>query len=261
MGNFLKMIFIIIGIVFIIWFAIPLLAKGIINIGNVTGIILGILFLAYGIWFFRFNEAVAYLWNKYLAAKIIEIFIGAVLLAIICLAVLCMASMGSAMKKTAAPDRTAVVLGCKVNAGGVPSLMLETRLLAAKKYLNENPESYVIVTGGQGKDEPVAEGAAMKEWLVGHGIFADRIYVDDRSLDTKENLKNALDIINADKEGKLSSDIVVITNEFHLYRALKMAEEAGFNAASVSADTPCWLFPTFYVREMYGILQYWFFNT
>jgi len=258
MGRFLKVLFIIIGIIFIIWFAIPIVVKGIVNIGNITGIILGVLFLLYGIFFHWVNETVVYLWGKYLAAKIIEIIIGLALLAILCLAVLCMIAMGTASGKPTTPNATAIVLGCKVNAGGVPSLMLETRLEAAKEYLENNPESKAIVSGGQGKDETETEASAMYNWLTSHGISADRIIMEDESTDTHENLENCKEIIYSMDSDSLTMNVVLVTNEFHQYRSLKIAEEKGFTASPCVAHTPWWLFPTYYVREMYGILEDWF---
>lgn len=154
-----------------------------------------------------------------------------------------------------AENATVIVLGCKVY-GERPSIMLEARLDAALEYLNANPESACIVSGGQGSDELIPEAECMYLYLTSHGIAAERIYQEDKSTTTRENIAFSYEII---KEQGLNASIAIATNEFHEYRAGKIAENFGLEYGAVSGSTVLWLLPTYYARELLAILYEWFF--
>ncbi len=150
---------------------------------------------------------------------------------------------------------TLVVLGAGLD-GDRPSLTLIARLQTALVYLNEHPAAVAVVTGGQGAYETVTEASAMAKWLTQKGIDPGRIYLEDRSTDTRENLHNAREIIL--REG-LSQPIAVVSNSFHLYRARILAEKAGFaDVQTLSAPVPKvplrWLTASVYLREYCSIL-------
>lgn len=259
----IKIILILVGAILLIWFLLPVFTHRILNIGNVTGIAVSVVLLLYGIFFRPFNSLVAALW-RHGAGRVIEIVLGACILAILVLAVLTMISMGKGMRVSDAAqaggndakDKTVIVLGCKA-MGERPSLMLEERLQAALKYLEQHPSSCAIVSGGQGKDEILPEAEVMYRWLLEQGIDENRLLKEARSTDTHENLLYCYEILTGLHEG-WSTDVVIVTNEFHEYRALRIAKEVGFQAEPLPAATAWWLFPTYYVREMYGILEDWF---
>ena len=147
-------------------------------------------------------------------------------------------------------DRTVIVLGCQVHPDG-PSLMLTERLDAAYDYLVEHPAARCIVSGGQGADEPMSEAECMYNYLIERGIAEDRLYMEDKSTSTRENLLFSSEIIEANG---LNPRLAIATNEFHEYRAQKLSAELGFDCSAISAPTTAPLLPTFYVREMFAIL-------
>lgn len=160
---------------------------------------------------------------------------------------------------TAAPTApTLVVLGAGLN-GDQPSLTLIARLQTALDYLNEYPHAVAIVTGGQGAYETVTEASAMAKWLIRHGIDPGRIYPEDRSTDTRENLQNAREIMTAEN---LPCPIAVVSSSFHLYRAELLARQAGFtDVQTLSAPVPRvplrWLTASVYLREYCSILLFY----
>ena len=158
--------------------------------------------------------------------------------------------MVSAILQPAAEADTVIVLGCKVDRNG-PSRMLRERLDAAYDYLQENTNAIVIVTGGQGSDEPEPEGTAMQKYLVNKGIDAGRIYVEDRSESTRENLINAESIM---QENRLSAPVLIVTNEFHVLRARMIANSLSIEASTLPAPTDLFFFGAYYIRELYGVL-------
>ena len=87
--------------------------------------------------------------------------------------------------------------------------------------------------------------------LVAAGISPTRLYIEDRSTSTKENLNYTGKIIEL---CGLKKDIAVVTNEFHEFRAKMLAEELRLGFSAVSAKTAAWLFPTYLVREWYAII-------
>ena len=93
---------------------------------------------------------------------------------------------------------TVVVLGAALR-GEQPSRMLAERLKTAAAYLRDHPESSCVVSGGQNDDEIISEAEAMKRYLVGLGIEESRIYLEDRSTNTEENLRMSRDVV--EREG------------------------------------------------------------
>ena len=68
--------------------------------------------------------------------------------------------------------------------------MLRERLIAAQDYLDENPEAVCVVSGGQGADESMSEAQCMRtKTSTEHGIAPERIYMEDKSTSTRENIK------------------------------------------------------------------------
>lgn len=80
-----------------------------------------------------------------------------------------------------------IVLGAQVDGKRITN-SLQRRLDRAVKYLEEHPDTMVIVSGGRGKGEEIAEAEAMEGYLLEKGIEGMRIRKEDRSRTTKENL-------------------------------------------------------------------------
>jgi len=147
---------------------------------------------------------------------------------------------------------TVVVLGCLVRENG-PSLMLRRRMETALEYLRENPEAQAVVSGGQGENEPVSEADAMAEYLIANGIEADRIYKEDRSTNTQQNLSFSAEVIR--REG-LPERLVIVTDSYHQLRARAYAKAQGFTEVyGCSGKSPWGLIPCYTVREMPAIGQ------
>ena len=162
--------------------------------------------------------------------------------------------MNRATRNKPSTPVTLVVLGCRVY-GTTPSLMLTERLDAAYDYLINNRDAVCILSGGKGDGENISEADCMYKYLTEKGISKDRLFKEDKSTSTRENIEFSLEIIKAND---LNPKIGIVTNEFHQYRASKIAEKHGIEAYAVNGKTAGWLFPTFYIREMWGIMYEWF---
>ena len=128
--------------------------------------------------------------------------------------------------------------------------------MAAETWLKEHPDSIAVLSGGQGPKEEISEAACMYQWLVDNGIAAERLYKEEASTTTRENLLFSKQLI---EEQSLNPVVAIATSEYHEYRAGLIAKSLGIEYAAVPGKTAIWLFPTYYVRELYGILYEWVF--
>ena len=232
-------------------FAMPV-GVGIINLGNCAGMgIFGLLTLIFIFWG-RFSSFIGRCWEKP-AGKVILSLIGAFAVIGIILAVAISVLMIRASYDPPKDENTTVVvLGCKVK-DGAPSRMLRRRLDAAYEYLSQHESVCAVVSGGKGDDEVISEAQCMKEWLVEKGIAPERIYMEDRSVNTEENLRFSREIIS---EKGLPDKITLITDSYHQLRAEMIAEKQDIKAYNISGSTSWYLVPTYWVREWFGVVYY-----
>ena len=109
-----------------------------------------------------------------------------------------------------------IVLGCQVKPWG-PSILLQDRLNEALAYLEDHPDMTVVVSGGQGYDEPSTEARAMADYLTDHGFPEEQILLEERSSNTVQNLRYSCDLL-AGQGYDTTDDILVVSNGFHLTR-------------------------------------------
>ncbi|MFR6334754.1 MAG: YdcF family protein [Oscillospiraceae bacterium] len=103
-------------------------------------------------------------------------------------------------------------------------------------YLGANPDALAVVSGGQGEGEDITEARAMADYLTAHGIDSARIVQEDQSRTTRENLENSFAILRA--RGYAPADGVgIVTSEYHLCRAKRMARALGAEPVGIAAET------------------------
>ena len=144
----------------------------------------------------------------------------------------------------------AIVLGAKVNKNGEPSLALHYRLEAAVVYLEQYPHVKVIVSGGQGKEEPMSEAERMYTFLKEAGIKEERILRESASTSTYENLAFSKKLL---PEGETS--VTIISSDFHLTRAQYLAEKIDLKVDVVPAKTPQSVEAKLRLRERAALLK------
>ena len=133
------------------------------------------------------------------------------------------------------------------------SIVLRQRLNTALIYLNTNPDSVAVVTGGLGSGAIVTEAYAMGNFLIQHGINPERVIFEDRSTSTEENLRFARQLLDSHFNAQKYT-VVVVTNDFHLPRARLLAWRAGLSAAGKAAPTTWYMVPRYYSREHAALL-------
>lgn len=248
-----KIIPALISIVMLLFYVVPIF-RGIFNLGNAFGIAVTAALTLVFVFFGRFTGCLRALWNVIAGRTFLCTAAVLIVLFVTYAAVVSALMVRAANDTPKTDDTTLVVLGCKVK-NGAPSRMLRKRLDKAYDYLAEHESVSVVVSGGKGSDEAISEAECMKTYLTERGIAPERVYMEDRSVNTEENLRFSQEIIM--REG-LSDNITIVTDAYHQYRAEMIARKQGINGSSnISADTSWYLVPTYWTRELIGIGYYY----
>lgn len=108
----------------------------------------------------------------------------------------------------------------------------------------------LLTSGGKGTDEKVAEARAMADWLIAEGVPQEHVRLEDRSRTTEENLRYSRTIMEAADPGYRC---VVVTNNFHAFRAAMMARKAGVNGQVLGSPTAKYFWPSATIREFVAV--------
>ena len=121
-----------------------------------------------------------------------------------------------------------MVLGCQVKADGSLSHMLEDRLKRGVALYKAGAAPKLLMSGDHG---PVTynEVAAMKQYAIDQGIPSEDIFMDHAGFSTYESVYRARDIFQVER-------IIIVTQEYHLYRALHIADSLGLESWGVASD-------------------------
>ncbi len=121
-----------------------------------------------------------------------------------------------------------IVLGCQVKDNGSLSDMLRDRMWRALELYEAEAAPKLLVSGDHGRED-YDEVGAMKNYAIENGVPSEDIFMDHAGFSTYETVYRAKEIFEADK-------VIIVTQEYHLYRALYIAEQLGVDAYGVSSD-------------------------
>lgn len=159
-----------------------------------------------------------------------------------------------------------IIFGCQVKPWG-PSILLQDRLDTALDYLEENPDITVVVSGAKGPDEPISEAQAMYDYLVDNGVDGDRIYLEDESSNTRENIAYTQDLLQelfASGEVEASGKYLLVSSDFHLTRIKMLWERQWEGTYTVSTlAAPCSHVPSrvkMFFREPLALVKSFIFD-
>lgn len=143
-----------------------------------------------------------------------------------------------------------IVLGAHVNGTRLTKALLE-RSRRALHYLQENPGTKAVLSGGMGEGESITEAEAMYRYLKKHGIANERLLKEERSTSTKENMDFSLEII-----GDLNARIGVVTNNFHVFRGVAIGKKCGCkHIYPVPSRYRSWRLLIYIPREILAIIK------
>ena len=121
-----------------------------------------------------------------------------------------------------------MVLGCQVKEGGEPSHMLRDRLQRGVETYQYGISEKLLMSGDHGRTD-YNEVETMKQYAIDEGIDSENIFMDHAGFSTYESIYRAKEVFGVKK-------MVIITQEYHLYRALYIAEKLGIEAYGVASD-------------------------
>lgn len=148
--------------------------------------------------------------------------------------------------------RYLIVLGAQVRGERITD-SLKRRLDAALLYHQVCPSVKIIVSGGQGKGEDVSEAYAMVQYLREHEVKDEQIMLEDQSRTTRENLRFSKAYLE-----ELKTPVGIVTNNFHLFRALLIGRSEGYeNLTGIAAGCNRILFLNYMVREFFAVVWLW----
>ena len=121
-----------------------------------------------------------------------------------------------------------MVLGCQVKESGEPSHMLRDRLQRGVEVYGFGVSEKLLMSGDHGRTD-YNEVKTMKHYAIDEGIDSKNIFMDHAGFSTYESIYRAKEVFGVKK-------MVIITQEYHLYRALYIAEKLGIEACGVASD-------------------------
>lgn len=121
-----------------------------------------------------------------------------------------------------------LVLGCLVKADGSPSDMLSDRLEIGVELYENGAAPKLLMSGDHGRVE-YNEVGAMKKYALDKGVASADVFMDHAGFSTYESMYRAKEIFGADK-------IIIVSQSYHLYRAIYIARSLGIEAYGVASD-------------------------
>ncbi len=151
------------------------------------------------------------------------------------------------------PVVAVVMLGAGIRSDGAVPPLLAHRIDAGLAWARRStPPPALVMSGGRGPDEPVAEAEAMATYAVDHHAVVGPLLLEDRSTSTDENLMYTREVLD---RHDIHGPVAVVTNNFHAFRAAMLMRRAGLDGYSIGAPTASYYWPTAVLREYVAILD------
>ncbi|MBQ8541561.1 MAG: YdcF family protein [Clostridia bacterium] len=221
------------------------------NLGVILTVAAGLGFLLWGVFYRRINEKTKNGWLKWAKRAVI---------ALVCIEIALVAFLAyyGQFDNCDYTEDAVIVLGAGIRGDRV-TVPLAYRLNSAIEYHKKNPDAVIVVTGGQGYQETITEAEAMEKYLLRKGVDPHKIIKEEKATSTNENMRFSKEILDKYFEGDYS--IVVVTNNFHVYRGVQIAKIEGFeNVYRKHAGLKWYNMAPCYIRESLAVLKMWVFD-
>lgn len=153
-----------------------------------------------------------------------------------------------------------IVLGSGLIGKRVPPLLasrIDKGIQLFDQYHNKDNPVKIIFTGGQGRDEEIAEGVAMANYAMEKGIDKSHIMIEDQATNTYENILFSKQLIDKDMKRRNKSvepNIITVTNNFHMFRSLLWTRKVGVKSDGAGSQTKFYFWLNALIREFIGVL-------
>ena len=151
-----------------------------------------------------------------------------------------------------------LILGCQIKKDGSLTPLLRGRADKALEFAKRQKEAagrdiVFVPSGGKGSDEIMAEGEAIRDYLLSKGIEEDRIITEKTSKNTEENFRNSIELIK-EKDGGKDPAIAFSTTNYHVFRSGVLSRQQGVDADGVGSRTKAYFWINAFVREFVATL-------
>ena len=220
--------------------------------------VLGLIFVFFSVYRIKKGHSFWLDTKKWLKIVILSLVGCGAVIAITCLIFIWNPSLADIDEKQDADYL--ILLGGGIDKNGELPKNVLLRVDAAAEYLNKHKSTICVVSGGQLKWLPVAEAPELKRQLVIRGVEEERILAEDKALDTIQNFQYSCQML-AEYDGRsekevLDSEIVVVSNYFHLRRSERLARRMGFtNIKGLGAPIDPIYALHIYVREIAAYIK------
>lgn len=152
-----------------------------------------------------------------------------------------------------------IILGCAIRRDGTPTPILRGRVDRALAFEREQfaatgRHAKFVPSGGQGSDEVISEAESMKRCLMEQGVPEEQILLEDKSVNTLQNMEFSKKVIEDDAGDLSKVNIAFSTTNYHVFRGYILAKKVGMAAKGLSARTRMYFYPNAFVREFIGLL-------
>ena len=149
-----------------------------------------------------------------------------------------------------------LILGCAIRKDGTPYPLLKGRADRAIAFYRDQKEAagtapVLVPSGGQGDDEVIAEGEAVRRYLLTQGIPEADILPETASKNTLENMRCSKALIETQKQ---DASVIFSTTNYHVFRSGILAHDAGLKADGIASKTKWYFWPNAQIREFVGLL-------
>lgn len=216
------------------------------NLGVVLIAVLGVVTLCIGLFYSKLNKLTAIPFFK-VCKILLTLFLCAEVVLISFIAVY------GITDNVSYTEDAVIVLGAGVRGDKV-TLPLKMRLDKAIEYHHKNPNSLIVVTGGQGLQEIVTEAYAMEKYLIQNGIDKNKIIKEEKATSTSENMEFSKEMLDSYFDDDYS--VVVVTNNFHVFRGTAIAKKSGFkNVTHMHAGLQWYNLMPCFLRESLAVIK------
>ena len=184
----------------------------------------------------------------------VKVFLALVLAGALVFGALLGQVLGGAHDDISGNPKAMVILGCLLHHRDI-------RLDKALEYLEDHPDITVVVSGGQGPEEPTSEAQGMADYLAARGVARDSIILEPQSHNTWQNLTYSAKCL--EEAGiDIRDGVIIVSNGFHLSRAKMLAGRIGYENVSTlaapSSHVPSRL--KMYIREPLALVKSFVFD-
>ena len=153
-----------------------------------------------------------------------------------------------------------LILGCGFRKDGTLPPLLRGRVDRAMEFWKKQKEktgkeAIIIPSGGQGKNETMAEAQAMYQYMIGTDFPEEAIIKEDQSANTYQNMEFSKKLIESRTSDKNDVKVAFSTTNYHVFRSGVWAGLAGLNAEGMGSKTKWWFWPNAFIRECVGLLR------